>query len=142
MSNVHIGHLLKLVYMMNKSRLDAMFQKYELTGTQTFTLIYLFKAHDKGQEVKQRNIEKDMEISNPTVTGILNRLEHKGLIERVACKADARAKNIIVTKKALELDKALKNEFKENEELLVDALNEQEIANLRCYLLKMLSHEN
>lgn len=142
MSNIPIGYLIKLVYNMNKGRLDSMFQRYDLTGTQTFTLIYLFKANEKGLLVKQKDIERDMEISNPTVTGILNRLEHKGLIKRVACKKDARAKNIVVTPKALELNKALRNDFIENETMLVAALNEQEIANLRTYLIKMLSREN
>lgn len=128
--------------MMNKNQLDAMLQRYDLTGTQTFTLIYLFKANEKGQQIKQKDIEMDMEISNPTVTGILNRLEQKGLIQRVSCKKDARAKNIIVTKKALELDKALRKDFKENETMLVFALDEQEIESLRIYLMKMLSQGN
>ena len=111
MNEVRIGFLIKQVYYMNQARLNAMFAEFDLTASQTFTLIYLFRARENGRVINQRVIEKDMDISNPTVTGILNRLEHKGLIERRVSAADARIKNIAVTEKALELDKILKRKF-------------------------------
>ena len=79
---------------------------------------------------------------NPSVTGILNRLEHKGLIHRVASTKDARVKNIVVSEQALELDKILREKFKENEEELVTALNDEEIACMQSCLLKMLGQKS
>ena len=96
MSDKRIGFLIKQVFHMNQVRLNEMFAEFDLTGAQTFTLIYLFKAHDQGRIINQRDIERDMDISNPTVTGILNRLENKGLIIRKVNPADARVKNIDV----------------------------------------------
>ena len=101
-------------------------------------LIYLFKSHDKGISVNQKDIEKELDISNPTVTGILNRLEVKGLITRVPCRHDARAKNIEVTEKALELDKQLRIVFQQSDEKLVESLSKEEIDNLQSYLIKIL----
>ena len=83
-----------------------------------------------------------MDISNPSVTGILNRLEHKGLIHRVASTKDARVKNIVVSEQALELDKILREKFKENEEELVTALNDEETACMQSCLLKMLGQKS
>ena len=75
--------------------------------------------------MNQKDIEKELDISNPTVTGILNRLEVKGLITRVPCRHDARAKNIEVTEKALELDKQLRIVFQQSDEIIIKRRNRQ-----------------
>ena len=128
MADMHIGYLIKQVFLMNQARLNTIFAEFDLTASQTFTLIYLFKDA--------------MDISNPSVTGILNRLEHKGLLHRVASTKDARVKNIVVSEQALELDKILREKFKENEEELVTALNDEEIACMQSCLLKMLGQKS
>lgn len=138
METKKIGYLIKQVYLMNQISLNAMFAEFGLTASQTFTLIYLFKAHDRGETVHQRDIEAAMDISNPTVTGILNRLEHKGLIQREQNGKDARIRNITVTKQALELDKVLRKKFDRNEQELIAMLSEEEIACMESCLLKML----
>ena len=134
MPNKKIGFLIKQVFYLHEQH----FSKFGLTASQTFTLIYLFKSHDKGISVNQKDIEKELDISNPTVTGILNRLEVKGLITRVPCRHDARAKNIEVTEKALELDKQLRIVFQQSDEKLVESLSKEEIDNLQSYLIKIL----
>ena len=134
MSDKRIGFLIKQVFHMNQVRLNEMFAEFDLTGAQTFTLIYLFKAHDQGRIINQR----DIDISNPTVTGILNRLENKGLIIRKVNPADARVKNIDVTNEALELDKVLRKKFQENEQQLVENLSEEEVKSLAYMLEKIL----
>lgn len=133
------GYMIKQINQLNQIRLNQMMAKFDLTATQTFTMIYLFKSYEKKIQVKQKDIEREMDISNPTVTGILNRLESKGLIERVECKNDARAKNICVTKKALELDIVLREMFSENEKQLVSSLNDEEKQQLDYLLEKILN---
>lgn len=133
------GYMIKQINQLNQIRLNQMMAKFDLTASQTFTMIYLFKSYDRKIQVKQKDIEREMDISNPTVTGILNRLESKGLIERVECKDDARAKNICVTKKALKLDIELREMFSENETQLVSSLNDDEKKQLNYLLEKILS---
>lgn len=133
------GYMIKQINQLNQIRLNQMMAKFDLTATQTFTMIYLFKSYEKKIQVKQKDIEREMDSSNPTVTGILNRLESKGLIERVECKNDARAKNICVTKKALELDIVLREMFSENEKQLVSSLNDEEKQQLDYLLEKILN---
>lgn len=141
MANKRIGFLIKQVYFMNQAQLNTMFAQFDLTASQTFTLIYLFRAHEQGRVINQREIERDMDISNPTVTGILNRLEHKGLIERKTSTKDARIKYIEVTDKALELDKVLKRKFSENEKQLVSNLTKEEVQQLARILEKILGEQ-
>lgn len=142
MADNHIGYLIKQVFLMNQAKLNTMFAEFDLTASQTFTLIYLFKATEHHRLVHQKDIEEAMDISNPSVTGILNRLEHKGLIHRVSSAKDARVKNIVVSEQALELDKILREKFRENEEELVSALNDEEIACMQSCLLKMLDQKS
>lgn len=133
-----IGFLIKQVYILQDQRLNKMFNQFGLTGSQTFTLVNLFKAREKGEKLTQKDLEKKLDISNPTVTGILNRLEAKGLVNRVTCKHDARSKYIEVTNKAIELDKEIRNTFEEAEKELVSALSDDEVNELSEYLIKIL----
>lgn len=137
-----IGFLIKQVYFMNQAKLNEIFAEFDLTASQTFTLIYLFHAHEEKRRINQKEIERDMDISNPTVTGILNRLEHKGLVQRKTSPKDARIKYIEVSEKALELDKVLRRKFAENEAQLVACLSEAEVTQLAMMLEKILSSMN
>ena len=134
----HIGFLLKQANLLHQMQLNQIFKEFDLTASQTFSLIYLFEAKRAQKEVNQKDIEREMDVSNPTVTGILNRLEHKGLIERVECPSDARVRNIVVTEKALEIDKQLQTKFREAEEELIASLSEKEADELQRLLKKIL----
>ena len=76
--------------------MNKKFNRFDLTGAQVFTIINLFKAREKGERLTQKDLERILDISNPTLTGILNRLENKGLIIRMPCKHDARRKNVLL----------------------------------------------
>ena len=54
MADMHIGYLIKQVFLMNQARLNTIFAEFDLTASQTFTLIYLFKAHERGEQVHQK----------------------------------------------------------------------------------------
>ena len=58
MPNKKIGFLIKQVFYLHEQHLNKQFSKFGLTASQTFTLIYLFKSHDKGISVNQKDIEK------------------------------------------------------------------------------------
>lgn len=138
MPNDKIGFLIKQVHILQEQRLNKKFERFGLTGAQTFTLVNLFKARERNEKLNQKDLERILDISNPTVTGILNRLEVKGLIKRVPCIHDARIKYIEVTKKAIELDKEIRKTFEESEYELVSSLSLEEIDRLGEYLVKIL----
>lgn len=138
MPNKKTGFLIKQVHILQEQRLNKKFERFGLTGSQTFTLVSLFKAREKNEKLNQKDLERILDISNPTVTGILNRLEAKNLIKRVPCKHDARIKYIEVTKKAIELDKEIRKAFEEAEQQLVSSLTSKEIDQFNEYLIKIL----
>lgn len=77
-----------------------------LTWRQADVLFFLI-AH-KGEPVNQVMIEREFHLSNPTVTGILKRLEQKGFIRRITHENDRRCKYIEVTPKTEDLDQEIR----------------------------------
>mgnify|MGYP000346849506 CR=1 FL=1 len=59
-----------------------------ITGRQADILFYLMDH--KEEKVKQVMIEKAFRLSNPTVTGVLNRLEQNGFLTRELSEKDRR----------------------------------------------------
>ena len=59
--------------------------------------------------VNQKDIEKALSLKNPTVTGILKRLDEKGFILAVPSNQDKRCKNIYPTEKAYDIQKKMMN---------------------------------
>lgn len=69
-------------------------------------LDYLF--HTSKDEVSQRDVEKNLNLKNPTVTGILKRLDEKGYIFCVPNANDRRKKIIYLTEKLMILEEKWK----------------------------------
>lgn len=135
--------ILRMLNIEMRKSFNREMKDFQLTGPQAETLLYLF-YHKETQEVNQKDIERITGLSNPTVSGILNRLEQKKLIRREISKKDGRYRTIEVTEKAI----SMKERLCENGELadarLVEGLTEKEkeifkqialqmIANLRKY---------
>lgn len=77
------------------------FQQYNLTGVQAKVLVYLFFNEKKGN-IFQKDIEKHLNLTNPTVTGVVKRLEQKNMIMRYISKEDGRYKCHVLTDKGRE----------------------------------------
>ena len=65
----------------------------DLTSSQLDVLICI--AQGGGRPVNQKDIEEELKLSNPTVTGILKRMERKGFISRTVGRRDRRYKELL-----------------------------------------------
>ena len=82
-------------------------------------LVTLVAIHEK-KLCCLSDISREMHISNPTVTGIIDRLEKSGYVKRIPSKEDRRVTNIAVTRKGEKLVcDFLKNITKKWETLLL-----------------------
>lgn len=95
--NNEIGFYICLIDKKIGKYLNEGLKKYDLTKSQHDVLGYLH--HTDKKIVIQKDIEEHFHISNPTVTGILNRLEQKGFIERKSNEKDKRVRTIVLTPK-------------------------------------------
>jgi DNA-binding MarR family transcriptional regulator len=97
---------------------------YGLTSSQIEILFFI--KHNQGKNINQSDIEREFKLSNPTVTGILNRLESNGFVKRVKDDNDARIKNIILTEKSIEAKEKMHEGIKALELQLFKGFTEEE----------------
>lgn len=69
--------------------------KYGLTRSQCVALYYIYLA----EAINQKDLAKKMSIRESTMTGLLDRMERDGLIERKLDEDDMRRKAISLSKK-------------------------------------------
>lgn len=100
-------------------------EKLGLTSSQCDILLYLI-AHHK-EEVNGRDIEQFFKLSNPTVSGILDRLEMKGFIIRKPSNKDARSKQIELTEKSMEVNNIMKKKIQYLEKKLLENVSEEDL---------------
>lgn len=95
----NIGFYIKSINNIMEKRFNEVLNSIGITKSQVDILLYIYFNGKSNVLITQRNIEKEFNISNPTVTGILNRLEDKGFIKRIINEDDSRYKNIITLDK-------------------------------------------
>ena len=107
-----------------------------ITSSQCEVLDYLFSSGK--EEVTQRDIEKALNLRNPTVTGILKRLDERGFILSIPSNKDRRCKNIYLTEKAYDIRKRMEMDRKKIDKMLTLGMNKKERAALKRMLEKVL----
>lgn len=86
---------------------------------------------------KQNDIAKGVFVDKATLTGIMTKLEDKGYVLRKRSKEDRREVHVYLTESGKKLLKKIKKTFKENEEIALKGLSEEEIAALSDTLEKI-----
>ena len=132
--------LLKQICLRYECECNRMLSEYDLTLSQLELQHFLFEQQEKGVPVNQRFIEEMLHLKNPTVTGILNRLESKGFIVRVADARDRRVNIVVLTDKARALREEVAETAERTEEMLLEGFTEAEREQLIHLLGKMYAN--
>ena len=107
-------YLKVITNILDKSKTNSL-RKYEITSSQADILVYLFMNENK--EIYQKDIEKHFELTNPTVNGIINRLELKKLVYRQKDEFDKRLTLIKLTENGLQMKKNMELDAKKFNEI-------------------------
>ena len=99
-------------------------------------LDYLF--HSRKEEINQKDVERALSLKNPTVTGLLKRLDEKGYILIVPSTKDKRCKNIYLTEKAYDIRRRMEADRKKVDKRLTIGMTKKEVQALRKMLDKVL----
>ena len=83
-----VGFLFKQINTVYEKDINNQLKGIGITSSQCEVLDYLF--HCDKEEVNQRDIEKALNLKNPTVTGLLQRLDEKGYVLIVPNAKDQR----------------------------------------------------
>nr|WP_178629776.1 MarR family transcriptional regulator [uncultured Mediterraneibacter sp.] len=131
-----IGFLIKQINNVFEKDLNEKLKKLGITSSQCAVLDYLF--HTSKEEVSQRDVERHLCLKNPTVTGLLKRLDEKGYILCVPNAKDKRKKNIYLTEKAYDIQRRMEAERKKQDRELTRGMSRREIEAVRKNLEKLL----
>ncbi|WP_260259828.1 MarR family winged helix-turn-helix transcriptional regulator [Vibrio intestinalis] len=101
-----------------------------------FDYLKVIQQHPQG--VRITDLAQELEVTKPSASNMVVRLEKKGLVRRVACSEDARAKRVILTEKVIK-DLSLEQVvYKQIANDLNANLSEQEAQSLVQLLNKAL----
>ncbi len=137
---MHIGGLIKRLDMLNTYHSGVDVDAHGLTDPQLNALNAVYELSSEGERPSQRMLERRLMLSNPTVTGILNRLEAKGMIARERDKIDARIRRIRITQAGVECRMQVHGRLDAREERLIAPLSGEEREQLSLLLLKMIAN--
>lgn len=135
---VSLGFIFKQIHIAFEAHGNKNLKRYNLTKSQMDVLVYL-EVH-KDLVTTQRDLEKGLRIKNPTVTGILNRLEEKNLISRKKHPKDKRAKIIEITEKGQNIMQAGYIHMMKMDESIVKGFSDEEKEELIKLLNKVLDN--
>lgn len=128
-----IGFLIKKIQESTKRKFDAELVRYELTVSQTRVLFYVHFKEEHEASVK--DIEAHLQVTHPTVVGIVRRLEEKGFVNTRTDSEDRRVKLVTLTDKSIQIINELELGKKRMDEVLMKGLTEEEREEFRRLLL-------
>lgn len=131
-----VGYLIKSINDKLKVKADAELKQYNLTMAQCRVLTYL--SSQEGQAT-QKEIEVFLNVSHPTVVGIVSRMEQNGYVTCWPCE-DGRNKYVKLTPQAEAIDKDMQENMHANEEMLLAPLSPEDRERLRDLLLTVAEH--
>lgn len=137
MDNSFFNNFKLLMYTLDKSK-NRVFKKFGITSSQADILLYLLLNKEK--EIYQKNIENQFSLSNPTVNGIVDRLESKKLIFREKIEKDKRLTLIRLTPQSLKLEKNIVDSLIKFNENIMKEITENEIHIFEQVINKMLEN--
>lgn len=138
-NNQYAGFLIKQISEKTDKRIIRNFKKYGVTCTQHRTLVFLEK---EGGKSTQKEIETYLEVSHPTVVGILSGLESKGLVQCCFDSGDKRVKRVYLTEDGRNLLKNSLNDAVEMGNVFWKDISDDELEILITILEKLKENLN
>ena len=121
--NYHYGHMLRILHWCTDQSMTSALETMELTAAQGHIMAYL--AHRETPPCP-RDIESEFQLSHPTVSGILSRLEQKGFIQLRTDPEDRRCKRIYVLEKGWKCHELMHQTIQNNEKRIVEGFTPEE----------------
>lgn len=130
----HLGRLIKQL----SRRIDRQLPcppANDVTLNQGRIIGYLW--HNRDTDIYQRDIEREFGIRRSTATRLLQLMESNGLVVREQVMSDARLKKIVLTQKAVEMEKEIHTVIDSFEEDLAKAFTPEEEKEFRRLVAKL-----
>lgn len=134
-----VGYLLKSIDDKLKVKADSNLKRYNLTFTQSRVLAFL---DSRGGQSTQKEIELFLDVSHPTVVGIISRMEQSGHVICRIDEKDRRNKIVNLTEQANALGMVMEKNIRINEKKMLEGFSENDIRQLKEYLMIIYNNLN
>ena len=116
----------------NRKKVDRM------TGSGGWIISYI--AENYNRDVFQRDLEKEFDITRSTASKNVDLLVENGFIEREQVDYDARLKKLVLTEKAKDVFKIMRNDRAALEDQMLKGFSDEEKKQLRVFLKRLSSN--
>ena len=130
------GYYIRVLENCTQQAMNNALASMDLTAAQGHIMAYI--TH-REEPPCPRDIEERFQLSHPTVSGILSRLEQKDFIEMRPDQRDRRCKRIYVLQKGLQLNETMHQTIHATEEKMVHDFTQEEKEQFQV-LLKRAIH--
>ena len=129
----HYGHMFRILHCAISQTVTQAMMEMELTSAQGRIMGFLAMQKDPPCA---KDIEENFNLSHPTVSGILSRLEKKDFIEFRPDLQDKRCKRIYMLPKGTDCNERIYRTILENERLIVRGFSQEEMAQFADLLTR------
>lgn len=136
--NHHIGYLIKSINDKLKIKADEDLKRRKLTLSQSRVVGFLSQ---KGGTATQKEIEDFLDVSHPTVVGLVSRMEQNGIVT-THFSSNNRSKVVSLTKQTEEIAKDMNDTIDACEKNLLSGLSDEEVSSLETILTAILKNLN
>jgi len=134
------NHIISQVFRLNNALIkqkNRHMSNYNLTAIQADVLMYVLNNHES-REINQLDVQAVFKLTNPTVSGIIDRLEEKEFIKRVRSEKDARYRRLVPLPKGEVLRDQLRSSASEAEKAIVADMTPEEADTFKRLLAVVL----
>ncbi len=131
----HYGHLARVLHTYADQTITAALAEMDLTAAQGHILGYLSRCQEPPCA---RDLEQVFQLSHPTVSGLLSRLEKKDFIRLEADDQDRRCKRICLLPRGQQCNQRIHALIDRIESQLVADFTEEEKQQFQNFLLRAI----
>jgi len=127
-----VGYAIRSVSHLVRNCIDQTITQNEhhgVTGMQAWIIGYLYRQRET-RESFQHDLEIEFNIRRSTATGLLQRMERDGLLQREAIASDARRKKITLTPKGIAIHESVMRVLDQVEQRITHGLTHEETETL------------
>ncbi|MBQ6333742.1 MAG: winged helix DNA-binding protein [Erysipelotrichaceae bacterium] len=122
-----IGFMIHKIDNRVKTNIDAQLKANDLTFSQS-QILYQLNKH--GESMTQKELQDILNVSHPTIVGLVQRLEANDYVKTYTDEIDKRQKIVSLTEKAVAFTKEMDSSRKRNRKKMLKGLDEQQIGQL------------
>ena len=134
-----IGFLIHKIDNRIKTRIDNQLKKNDLTFSQSQLLHHLEKHEGT---LNQKELQKIMNVSHPTIVGLVQRLETNGFVRTETDPSDRRNKIVYTTEAAQKFKEELMKRRKKSNKKMLEGISAEDLETARKVLNRMLDNIN